>query len=279
MHTAALFEYPIKSCKGIEVAELDLEITGPKYDRILMLVDEQGNFLSQRSHPHLCLIETDIGDDPTTNRGTVVWVEAPDMKRHMIPLSHATCKDFPGTEEVEVIIHGKRCKGIDLGNTHANWFSTFLGEPCRVIQQVERLPRIKHSDTLGRNIMVSFADGYPLLITTTESLDDLNKRIQGSGGQAIPMDRFRPNIVLSGGEAYAEDSMGIIAIGNATLGGASKCVRCAITTTDQASSKRGKEPLATLATYRKSEKGVEFGRNFVVTGPGKVRKGDKVRVA
>ncbi|HEY4511414.1 MAG TPA: MOSC N-terminal beta barrel domain-containing protein [Candidatus Paceibacterota bacterium] len=279
MYVEQLFEYPIKSCKGIEVAELDLTLTGPKYDRTLMIVDEGGNFLSQRTHPHLCLIETDIGDDPGTNRGTAVWVEAPGMKRHVIPLSHAMCKNYPGTEEVEVVIHGKQCMGIDLGNIHANWFSAFLGEPVRLIQQVDRLPRIRHSDALDRNIMVSFADGYPLLITATESLDDLNKRIQVAGGQSVPMDRFRPNIVLSGGETYAEDTMNIIAIGNATLAGANKCVRCAITTTDQTSGKRDKEPLATLATYRKSGKGVEFGRNFVVTGPGKVRRGDKVRFA
>ena len=124
---------------------------------------------------------------------------------------------------------------------------------------------------------MSYADGYPLLVLTDESLKDLNKRIKENGGQPVPLDRFRPNVVISGcATAYQEDEWRDIHIGNFRLRGTSKCVRCVITTTDQITGKREKEPLKSLATYRQSVVGVEFGRNFIVLQKGIVSKGNKV---
>ena len=128
--------------------------------------------------------------------------------------------------------------------------------------------------------IVSFADGYPFLLASVASLDDLNARVTANGGEALPMNRFRPNLVISGCDAYAEDRLGEIVIGDAVFRAVKPCVRCQVTTTDQAEGVvRGPEPLQTLATYRNSPNGVMFGMNLIPVKLATVRVGDAVTLA
>lgn len=262
-----LFIYPIKSCGGIEVKSFSLSQIGPDLDRQFVLVDEQGKFLSQRTLPKMAQISVSVMSFPAPTVG----ISAPGMPCHRISIQQ---NDGP---VMDITIHKDSCQGIDLGGYHAQWFSEFLGQQCRLVKQLPRTPRLRTPSALGREIKVSYADGYPLLVTSAESLDNLNTRITANGGSAVPMNRFRPNIVLSGcGEAYSEDSWRGLATGLVRLEAANKCVRCIITTTDQQTGVREKEPLRTLVTYRKSESGIEFGRNFTVLVEGRVSVGDLV---
>lgn len=280
MKISSLLVYPVKSCKEVALGMEQLEVRGLKYDRKFVLVDEQGKFLSQRTHPRMCLIETDIGDDPEGGPGaTAVWLEAPDMPRHTVPISRTESfrHDRTGVpfKERPITIHKDTCPGIDVGDAHAKWFSDFLGLPIRLVQQVERTPR-RRTTTLAGQIEVSYADGYPLLVVSEASLANLNQRIAATGGAVIPMNRFRPNIVVSDCDAYAEDEPRRYRVGKAVIRMVKPCERCVITTTDQDTAERGKEPLATLATYRRTSEGVIFGMNAVVETPGKVMVRDEL---
>jgi uncharacterized protein YcbX len=280
MKIARLHAYPVKSCTGIALGMERLKITGFEWDRKFVLVDKDGKFLSQRTHPRMCLIKTDMGDDPEGHLGdTAVLLEAPNMPRHIVPMSRTESlkSDRRGIafRECEITIHKDTCSGIDVGDEHAKWFSDFLGVTCRLIQQVKRTPRHRTSSAAGP-IEVSFADGYPLLVVSEASLVNLNQRIAETGGAVLPMNRFRPNIVVYGCDAYAEDEPRRYRVGKATIRIVKPCVRCVITTIDQETAECGKEPLATLATYRKTPQGVIFGMNAIVETPGEVMAGDEL---
>ncbi|MDO8594190.1 MAG: MOSC domain-containing protein [bacterium] len=282
MKIANLFVYPIKSCGGISLGELQLTPAGPVWDRMFVLTDENGVFLSQRTAPRMCLIHTDVGDNPNGPPGSVaVFVEAPGMPREFIPLSLGEffrSGDAGAFRERSITIHKDTCGGIDLGDHYAEWFTKFLGTPCRLVRQVSRIPRNRKISALAnREIKVSFADGYPLLVLSEASLADLNARIVARGGKALPMNRFRPNIVLTDCEPYAEDALDMWGVRHAAIQTVKPCVRCVITVTDQHTAERGKEPLATLSTYRKNgDGGVIFGMNCIVEEVGVVRVGDSI---
>jgi uncharacterized protein len=160
------------------------------------------------------------------------------------------------------------------------WLSDYLGSEVRLVYMPDSAERRIDSNYAMNNEVVSFADGYPLLVISLESLNDLNARIVGNGSAALPMNRFRPNLVISGCAAYAEDRLGEIVIGDATFRAVKPCARCQVTTTDQAAGVvMGPEPLKTLATYRDSPNGVLFGMNLIPVRLGTVRVGDTVVLA
>jgi uncharacterized protein YcbX len=177
-------------------------------------------------------------------------------------------------ERREVAIWRDRCDAIDQGDAAAEWASAFLGASCRLVRIADDTVRPVDRDfAVSEGDQVGFADGYPFLLTTEESLADLNDRM----AQALPMDRFRPNIVISGFEPFAEDDWRRIRIGEIAFAVVKPCARCPITTTDQATAKRGQEPLRTLATYRQVPgKGVMFGQNLIHESTGIIRVGDPV---
>jgi uncharacterized protein YcbX len=157
------------------------------------------------------------------------------------------------------------------------WLSDYLGADVRLVYMPDSAQRRINPDYAKNEEIVSFADGYPLLIASEASLADLNARIVSNGGQKLPMNRFRPNLVISGCEAYAEDGIGEIVIGDAVFRAVKPCVRCQVTTTDQADGVvRGPEPLQTLATYRDSPNGVMFGMNLIPVKLATVKVGDSV---
>ncbi len=251
--------YPIKAARGIPLDKSAVDEFGLRYDRRWMVVDESGGFLSQRSHPRLALIVPSIRD------GTL-QVDAPGMPTLQTAL-HPNA-----TLATSVTVWDDTCLATWVGDRAAEWFSDFLGSPCSLVYMADQVVRSADPAFAPPGVRVSFADGFPFLMISEESLADLNRRL----ADPLPMNRFRPNLVVGGGEPYAEDGGGRIEIGSIRLQVVKPCARCLVTTTDQATGERGKEPLRTLATYRKVAGEVMFGQNVVHEAPGRLRVGDEV---
>jgi uncharacterized protein YcbX len=256
---SGLYVYPIKSCAGISITSAELTTTGLLHDRRWMLVDEAGGFMSQRAHPRMALISTHLSD------GRLI-VGAPGMPDLPVPLQRQD------GNLIDVEVWGDVNKGELVGEGADRWFSEFLRFPSRLVRKPDDDPRPVDSIYAQSGDQTSFADGFAFLLISEASLDDLNGRLEGP----LPMNRFRPNFVVEGCDAYAEDRWGRLHIGGIPFRVAEGCSRCAITTTDQETGKRGKEPLRTLATYRKTGGEVYFGRNLIHDALGTVSVGDAV---
>ncbi|HEV2744537.1 MAG TPA: MOSC N-terminal beta barrel domain-containing protein [Rubrobacter sp.] len=258
---SGVYVYPIKSCGGISLPGADLGATGLLHDRRWMLVDEGGKFMSQRRHPRMALISPRFTPD-------CLLASAPGMPDLEVPL------EGEPAEHIDVEVWGDLQRGAPVGGYADRWFGGFLGVPCRLVRKPDDDVRPVDSAYARSGDQTSFADGFPLLLISEASLEDLNGRLESP----VPMNRFRPNLVVRGCGPYAEDGWREIRIGAATFRVAEACPRCAITTVDQESGERGKEPLRTLATYRKADGEVWFGRNLIHTSPGAVSVGDPVEV-
>lgn len=256
--------YPIKSCAGIALREAVLTEAGLMseqiYDREWMVVDAQGEFLSQREYPRMALIQPKIKAD-------TLELRAPGMLRLELPLG------LPDPEDVRVIevkVWDDTVKAYDCDDTTATWFSKFLGTPCRLVRFHADARRVVDSDwTSGVVAHTMFSDGFPLLVISEAALADLNEKLAASGRAPVPMNRFRPNLVLAGGDAFDEDYADEIRIGEARLKPVKPCARCTIPGVDQASGERGPDPVEILASYRANAKvggGITFGMNTIVAG-------------
>lgn len=258
---SGLYVYPIKSCGGISLRSAGLVATGLRDDRRWMLVDEVGGFMSQRRHPRMALISPRI-----TPRGLIVHAPGmPDLE---------VLSEGKDGERIDVEVWGDVQRGEPVGEEADRWFSEFLNFPCRLVRKPDDDVRPVDSLYAGEGDQTSFADGFSLLVISEASLEDLNGRLE----RPVPMNRFRPNLVVRGCGPYAEDSWGEMQVGEAVFRVAEPCARCAITIVDQQIGERGKEPLRTLATYRKSGGKVWFGRNLIHTSFGTVSVGDPVEV-
>lgn len=270
MHVSGLFIYPVKSLRGFAVESAELDALGFIGDRRFLVVNEQGQFLTQRTLPRMALIETAL-----TARDLVL--RAPHGGSCAVPRA-----SDPAAALLTVNVW--KSTGLlaeDCGVEIAVWLSDFLRTPCRLVRigpAFER-PVIKRSGLPGDR--VSFADAYPFMAISEASLADLNDRLAARGEAALPMNRFRPNIVIAGCEAFAEDTWPRLRLGEITFRAGGPCARCIVTTTDQLTAERGKEPLRTLATYRRDPEDptdVNFGQNLIhETKSGALRIGDAVR--
>jgi uncharacterized protein YcbX len=256
----SLHVYPLKSAGGIPVAEARVDETGLEHDRRWMVVDARGRFLTQRSHPPMALLRTALA-------GGSLRVTAPGMEPLELPLDEP---EHPAAPEL-IPVWDKDRDAVSCGPSAAAWMSAFLEADCRVVRSVspDGAPRLGPRGT----VRAGFADGWPALAISTASLDDLNGRLF----EPLPMNRFRPNIVVDGIGPYAEDEWSRVRIGEVPVVGRKRCLRCAITTTDQETAERGVEPLRTLAGYRRDASGeVAFGMNVGFEGVGSLRVGDLV---
>jgi uncharacterized protein YcbX len=256
---SGLYVYPIKSCAGIALQSADLSATGLRHDRRWMLVDETGEFMSQRTHPRMALISVRLAPE---------WMifSAPDMDELEVSL-------YPQTRDsIDVRVWGDTNRGALVSEEADRWFTEFLEFPCRLVRKPSDDPRLVDSSFAESGDQVGFADGFAFLLISEASLEDLNGRLE----DPLPMNRFRPNFVVRGCGPYAEDGWSRLRIGSVPFRVAEPCPRCAITTVDQETGARGKEPLRTLATYRKSEGEVFFGRNLIQDALGSVHLGDSV---
>ena len=239
---------------------------GLEYDRHWMLVDTSGRFVTQRTMPRMALIEPELA-------GGGLVVRAPGQAPFRTPLDAAVLSD---AERIEVTVWRSTLNALDVGGEAAQWFSAFLGAPLRLVRFDPAAQRIANRDRTGDTIApLRFADGYPLLVIGQASLDDLNARLAKKGVDAIPMNRFRPNLVLSGIEAYEEDYIDTLRIetgaGPIGLRFVKPCTRCPIPTIDQLSGapdpRWPHEPTDTLSAYRADSRvdgQMTFGQNAVV---------------
>jgi uncharacterized protein YcbX len=278
-HVAALNVYPVKSCAGIgqehvRVAPRGLVAStssGTVGDREWMIVDRDGTFVTQREYPRLALIGT------TLEGGALVF-RAPG--KAALAVSVEQCRGATR----QVVVWRSRVRAHDAGDEAAAWLSSALGAELRLVRFDPSDQRLCNPDFAGDSgAHTAFADGYPLLVVAESSLADLNARLAASGTPALPMNRFRPNIVLAGLDPFAEDHIDTLSIEGVTIKLVKPCARCQITTTDQDSGQVGTEPLATLRGYRMNERlgGVTFGVNAIlVAGEGRtVSIGMEVEVA
>ena len=239
----------------------DLSATGLRHDRRWMLVYETGEFMSQRAHPRMALISVRFA----TER---MIVSAPDMDELEVPL-------YPQTgDSIDVCIWGDKNRGALVSEEADRWFGEYLEFPCRLVHKLGDDPRLVDSSFAESGDQVGFADGFAFLMISEASLEDLNSRLE----DPLPINRFRPNFVVRGCGPYAEDGWSRLRIGGVPFRVAEPCPRCAITAVDQETGVRGKEPLRTLATYRKSDGEVFFGRNLIQDALGTVRLGDPVEI-
>jgi uncharacterized protein YcbX len=256
--------YPIKSLRGISIKSAKVTDRGFKHDRRWMLIDYFGNFMTQREYPQMALINVEIED-----KGLNVYHRnKKNLGKYIIPFNISKSKT------IEVLIWDDTCTAILVGKEFDKWFSKALDVECRLVYQPFESRRLVDQRYARENELVSFADGYPFLIIGQASLDDLNSKLD----EPLPMNRFRPNIVFTGGEPYQEDNMKNFKLGDITFHGVKPCARCAITTTNQETAERLYEPLKTLATYRKFENKVLFGMNLIHEGIGEVSVGDAIEI-
>ncbi len=254
--------YPVKSLGGLSAESAPVEARGLRHDRRWMLVNDAGRFLSQRELPRMALIAPAVEASDLTLR-------APGTAPLRVPLQS------PGAASEAVSVWGSVCRAVAVGAEADEWFRNFLGVPCRLVFMPEETRRPVNPKYSAGEGIVSFADGYPLLLLGEASLDDLNTRL----GSPVLMNRFRPNLVVSGSPAYAEDGWTKICIGGATFHGVRACDRCGLITVDQAAGEAtGPEPLKTLASYRLKDQKVLFGQLLIPDGAGVVRVGDPVEV-
>lgn len=254
---ASLHVYPVKGCRGIGVERADAAVTGLVAggvgDREWMVVDENGRFLTQRELPRLALVGVEVA-------GRGLRLTAP----HMQPCDVAL--DARGSAR-EVVVWRSTVLATDAGEGAARWMSNWLAHDVHLMRFDRSRPRECNREFAGDSgAHTMFADGYPILVASSASLGELNARLSSSGHAPLPMNRFRPNLVIDGLPAFDEDHVDTIAVGKVVLRLVKPCVRCQVTTTDQATARVGVEPLPTLGEFRMDAKlgGVTFGMNAIV---------------
>ncbi|MGW7574784.1 MOSC domain-containing protein [Streptomyces sp. NPDC054765] len=279
--------YPVKGCAGTPVSEALLTPAGLAHDRSFMVISEDGVYRTQRRHPRLALIRPAISTD-----GTRLTLDSADATGRY---GTACLEVTTSAPRRDVDLFGAAFQGIDQGADAAAWLSEFLGAPSRLVRVPPEHDRVADGLTPGPS---GYADSSAVHLLSRSSLTLLNRRMAERGAPPLPMNRFRPNIVVDsrpgdgdghgrhgdGGDwaavPHTEDRARRITIGGAELGYAKLAVRCAVTLVDQeAGARQGREPLRTLAGYRRAVSGgVVFGAKFSVVRPGKLSVGDEVVV-
>ena len=264
----SLHTYPVKSCGSLTHTQIGVSATGLAHDREWVVVDEDRRFLTQRVHPRMALIQ------PTLD-ASALFLNAPEMPTLRISLRPPAGK--PPAEPIR--IWNCNTLGQDEGEMAGRWFSDYLGLRCslyRVHQDARRLAGPQHVadwrtrrpelEDFPEEHLVGFADSFPFLITNQSSLDDLNRRLVARDQSPVSMNRFRPNIVIQGLEAYEEDYLSSLRIGPLMLALVKRCARCPLPNVDPLTGEAGHEPMTTLQSYRQFEQGVLFGVNAVIAG-------------
>jgi uncharacterized protein YcbX len=270
----SLHIYPIKACAGIDLCASVVDGAGLAWDRRWLVIDAQGHFLSQRTVPQMACIRPTLTD-------TSLVVTAPGLPNLAIGLNEGRA-----TVITEVGVWGARIAAHVLDSKIAAWFTQALNVPCQLVRAAEPLRRQPNDSAfhiwLGLNgppgtpadHAFGFADGFPLLIANQGSLDQLNQRLATRGQAAVGMNRFRPNIVIDGLEAFDEDHVSELIFGALRLGIIKACRRCSVPNVDPVTGRTGHEPGATLAGFRQFDSGILFGQNAIVAAGG----GETLRV-
>ena len=260
MKLTRIFFYPVKSLAGIELQAALVDDFGIAMDRRWLVVDHQGNALTQREYGRMVLIK------PSLNAGGL-RLEAPNSQPLLV--------GEPNGPQRQVRIWNDTVTAVDVGYEASDWLSSYLKGPARLVYMPDDTFRRIDPDYSPEERRVSFTDGFPFLIVSQESMDELNRRMDTPMG----IERFRPNVVVSGApEPHAEDNWRTIRIGNLQFDLVKPCARCAVPTVDPQTAVKGKEPTRTLATYRARDGKVYFGQNAIHAGPGTLRVGAEVEL-
>lgn len=262
LRLSAIHVYPLKSAGGLPQTSWEVDSFGLRHDRRWMLVDESGDFLSQRIHPKLALIRPEL-------RADTLVLRAPRM-----PELELSAK--PIGRDVTVTVWAGETQGRLVSADADRWLTDFLGTGCQLVHMADEVVRPVRSDYAFDGERTSFTDGFPFLLISEASLEDLNRRL----AVPVPMNRFRPNLVVAGAEPFAEDRWRRIRIGPLTFRVAKPCPRCVMTTVDQALGHAAStEPLRTLAAFRRNAEGqVDFGQNLLHAGTGQLEVGMPVEL-
>ncbi len=257
-----LIYYPIKACRGFEVDSSRVERMGLEHDRRMMVVTPEGEFLTQREHPRLALVTPRLRDG-------ALELSAPNYESIQLGVQTS------GTPWQVNVWKSKGVHAIDQGEEAANWFSGWLGRPVRLVHIADGYKRLVNEKyVVHADDHTGFSDGYPILLVSEEGLEDLNDHLESP----VPMNRFRPNLVVKGGGPYEEDRWNRIRIGDVELAVVKPCARCEVTTIDKETLERNKEPLKTLGKYRKQKLGAIFGQNVIPLNEGIIGLGTTVEV-
>ena len=267
MYLSKINIYPVKSLGGVSMENSVVENRGLRFDRRWMLVDEKNNFLTQRENPLMATVKIEV------------------LKNGLRVSSGNETLEIPfetnSQETASVRIWSTRCRARVYEGNFNQWFSNILQKDCKLVLMPEETQRrVNYFYAIHKNDAVSFADGYPVLLAGEGSLADLNSRLK----KPVPMNRFRPNLVVSGADAFAEDGWKQIKIGSVIFHVVKPCARCVITTIDQSNGeKQGVEPLKTLSIYRIPKRSIKkkilFGQNLIPeNGGGILNVGDEIEV-
>jgi len=260
MNVQSLFIYPVKSLAGIPVSHLALDDFGPSGDRRWMIVDANGKFATQRRLPRLALIGVALD-------GEAVNIQIPGQGEFALT---------PDNKQEQVTVWRDQVLASAAQQMANEALSRFCGEPLRLVYMPETTFRRVDPERVADERRVGFADGFPFLVANSASLAELNGRLT----QPVDMRRFRPNIVISGAEPWAEDNWRVLHVGDVGLRVVKPCSRCVLTTVnpDTGVKDPGTEPLKTLSGYRRTGDGVIFGQNAVHDGRGRIVVGDSVSI-
>jgi uncharacterized protein YcbX len=263
LQISELYIYPVKSLRGIKLDKALITDRGFKYDRRWMLIDANNRFLSQRENAPMALLSASIENDfltiTDTRNKALINIPLNPLKQELIP----------------VTIWDDTCVAQLVSDEADEWFTATLKMDCRLVYMPDGTERFTDQQYTPANSITSFSDAYPFLIIGQASLDDLNKRLS----DALPINRFRPNIVFTGGTPYQEDTMDSLTINDIPFKGVKLCARCNIITIDQSDASTGKEPAKTLASYRTKNNKILFGQNLIAEGIGTISVGNELIVS
>jgi len=262
-HLSDIRIYPVKSLTGISVQSSQVFPYGLDKDRLLMLIDDNGLFITQRKYTQLALVDTYLENDK-------LKITAPNFSDLMIS------EDEFSLETTYVKIWRSECDGFVAKEKINQWFSEYLNTSVRLVKYNHKKPRASNPRYSKGHDIVSYADGYPLLAISQSSLDDLNSRLE----VPVTMNRFRPNIIADGCQAYAEDNWKKIKIGGVEFDAVKRCDRCILTTIDPNTGikNESREPLTTLTQYRREIGGVVFGMNLIPRSSGAIKINDTIEI-
>lgn len=266
MHLSSLLIYPVKSLAGIALQEAVVERRGLQYDRRWMVTDPDGQFVTQREVPAMALIGTAI---------EAPWLVLFDRNNPSDQVRVPLDTEAVLSAKMRVSVWSSRLSALPVSNDADLWLSQKLGRSVRLVGMPDRSRRAADGRYAPKGQYVSFADGFPFLIIGEASLADLNARLESP----VPMDRFRPNLVFSGGTAFEEDTWSDFRIGTQLFRGVKPCARCVMTTINQDNAQKNSEPLRTLSSYRRNGNKVLFGQNVIWLGEGPepiIRVGDAI---
>lgn len=250
--------YPVKSLAGIQLTSSKVDSMGLQYDRRWMIVDANGKFITQRTVPQMVLIKTALDENQLT-------LSVSDQEPHQVPLTH------PNSEKMDVVVWKDSLTVSKVGNETDAWLSAVLGIPCHLVYIEDDVLRQCDLDFSQQGDRTGFADGFPILMISEESLNDLNARLDTT----VDMRRFRPNIVIAGCEPFAEDELSDFTLGDIAMKGVKLCSRCPMPMVDPDVGERtSQEPIATLAKYRKWDSKIFFGMNVIHQQQGELAIGD-----